>query len=116
MAASILASALTGREDWKLAVPVLEDIVLRQPNNHPMAINLALGWFRTGRQEDAIQLAEVIRKRDPRNGTLLKMLSVFYKEQGKIGLANARASEFNALADSLGESAIPILPEPGEKP
>lgn len=102
MAASLLASALGRNGLWDKAIPILNNIVARQPNNYKMILNLGLGKFRTGDTESAIQLTEYVRLHDPKNISTYLYLASYYRKLGNTYLADLRTEQYKQLATTLG--------------
>lgn len=108
MVVSILASALAQNGQWDKAIPLLTQVVYQQPNNWRMSLNLALGYFRTGRRDDAVALAEAIRTKDPANERALWHLAWFYRDTNRPELYTRRWIEYEARARQLGFDPQPL--------
>jgi tetratricopeptide (TPR) repeat protein len=96
---------------WQQALPLLERSLQGDPKDQSIAINLAIALFLSGRQTEAIALAQEILKQMPDFYPAHRHLAHFYRDIGKIDLAREQEARMQQLQPELGPIENPEDPQ-----
>jgi protein O-mannosyl-transferase len=97
---------------WQQALPLLDRSLQGDPMDQTIAINLAIALFLSGRQEDAVALAQKILDQLPDFYPAHRHLAHFYRDMGKLDLARKHEARMQQLQPESARFDIPAEQAP----